>query len=613
MVSAQLWLGFELVSFVLGKRLSFWCKIWLAVPFGFSFCNWGFFLCSLILRMTLLHVFAHTGGCLFLAFLFSLRRGRSLFVARPSRVYVWTMCLSAILIVSLLHTSYLPSGNDVLSVGSENLVEEISLINSFLTGCNRGRLSPFVLAHPYGVDVSASTRWFAAYHSASLMAGLASLRTAMMVPSFLLILSSLALIYHIAVNFSRSEIAAACSVFMFVFVGGFGFVYHWRADHQDSPEVDYVHVLDKGCIVEWGSTLLDYLVPMRWGQWSLSLILGGVLCLSEIVFRTKKKIEHKELYTFAGALFGFIPVVDARLIFPCAVFVGVFCLLHFRSAQTIVGWIAFAIPCGGLIALQFTYIVVYLISETGIQVQPMWSPLSLRGVSFPSIALWVENLGIFAILSLVVCWAFLNSDQIRFYLPGIAVFILCNLVRYQAESRLNFIVLFPLWVSLAVVVVATIFQQLVNLSEDEHTRGAICAWCCLFVTLSSLSGVLAIPKQFTNRTYLWTPVEQKASEWIRSDTKYNSVFLGNCSRVDVSVMLGGRRVFCIDQTTLTRAGFKQTNAPAILQQFWINPSDTSSIPQVTHAIDETEVLSTSPNSWTPLYTFGHLSIYRRKQ
>ena len=560
--------------------------------------------------MTLIHVLAHTGGCIFLAFLFSLRRGRSLLIVRPSKTYVWTMCLSAITIISLLHTSYLPNGNDVLTIGKEHLVEEISLVNSFLTGCNRGRLSPFLLSHPYGVDLSASTRWFSAYHSASLVTGLASIRSAFMIPSFLLLMSSIGLLYHIAVNFSRSEFVAACSVFMFMFVGGFGFVYHWRVGTGNSPEVDYIHVLENGREVEWGSALLDYLIPMRWGQWSLSLILGAILCLSEIAFRMKKTVEHKEFYTFAGALLGFLPVLDARLIFPCAVFLAVFCILHFRSARTIVGWIAFAVPCGALIALQFTYIVVYLISETGVAVTPMWSSLSDRGVIMPAVMLWLENLGVFSILSLLVCWGFLSGKQVRFYLPGVAVFVVCNLVKFQEESRLNFVVLYPFWVSLAVVAVASSFQGVMNLTEDAHTKGALCAWCILFVSLSSLSGMLGVTRQFNNRTTLWSAIEQKASEWIQTGTKYNSVFLGNCSRVDASVVLGGRRVFCIDSSARSHAGFRVDKAAATVANFWRNPK--MAIPHVTHAVDEGDVLSTHPDVWTPLYTFGQLSVYRRK-
>jgi hypothetical protein len=531
--------------------------------------------------MTWFHSLFHLSFCFLLSYLLSLRNHH--FPVRfslPSLFYFFTIFLSAVLIFILLLRSYFPTDGVVLTSVSSDLSEEIAFIHSFLIGINHHHFS---LLHPFSVNHTLSTHWFSAFHSASLITGFASLRSSLLWPSFLLILSSLALLYHFALNFSGSDIVASLSVFLFLFVGGCGFVFYFQVGPRDFAEVDFIQTFDKDYKIEWGSSILHYLLPMRYSQWTFSLIVGGIVLLNEMILKSK----IKEISVFAGLLFGFVPICDARLIIPIVIFVfGFFSLKHSFSHC-----LRFVISCSSIVIFQIPSIFEYFRNWNGFAFIEMWYPLYLRGIFFTSIAMWFENLGCFIFFAIVVCWFWLKKNQIKFYLPAISVFILCNFCRFQTESRLNFIVLFPLWMVPAVVVVASMFREMVLSSKDRQIQGAVCGYCVLFVILCTFSGMLGIRKQYSETKMLWNSSEREVAKWIVGNTRENARFTGNCSKNLVVAMLTGRAVSCVPN-------LEHFGLPNYKREIEISR-------EIEYSIGE------QPPGWSLVYSVGDMMIYQR--
>jgi hypothetical protein len=421
------------------------------------------------------------------------------------------------------------------------------------------------------------------------------------------------LLFHFALTFSRSEIVGSAAVFVFLFVGGCGFVFYFQVGPRDCPEVDFVQTLAEGYEIEWGSSILHYLVPMRFAQFSFALIVGGFVLLSQIAFRVKKKVEIKQLYCLAGCFFGLLPVCDARLILPVAIFVGLFGVLHFRETQTILGWVAFSVPLGGLGVLQFPFISQFFLQGPGFKFVEMWYPLYLRGIFFTAVAMWLENLGLFVILSLLVCWFFLDQGQVKFYLPSACVFMACNYCSFQPESRLNFVVLFPLWVAPAVVAVLTSFKKMIGIPKCPQTRGTVCGWTILFVVLCTLSGVLGTRKQFGANEELWGEKEADTGRWIDSDTKGAAVFFGNCSDLTFIPVMTGRQILCVDNAR--HFGLRDSGEAArVASAFWRNPADVTAIPEeVDYVVDRADNpnIKKASEVWILAFFGQNASVYER--
>jgi hypothetical protein len=319
---------------------------------------------------------------------------------------------------------------------------------------------------------------------------------------------------------------------------------------------------------------------MRFSQWVFCLSVGGIAVLSEIASKAKSRIPQKELFVYAGLLFGSVPSCDIRMVIPTAVFVSGFALLHFSA-----GWLAFGIGCAP-VALQLSSFPF-----PGFAFVEMWYPLYLRGIFFTSIAMWLENLGFFAFFAIVVCWFWLDKNQIKIYLPGMSVFLLCNYCRFQAESRLNFVVLYPLWIVPAVVAVATSFRKMVASSSDSLAQGAVCGYCVLFVVLCTLSGVLGARKQLGQKTKIWTDGQSEIARWITASSNMDAGFTGNCSEIAFVAVLTGRPVGCVEHPE--HFGLGSGSGPG------------ANLQGIDYAI------GTAPVGWALAYSSGSTTIYQR--
>jgi hypothetical protein len=525
LIASELWLGFELTHLLLSHKFDTYLQMAFSAPVGFCSSVWLFYFCSIILRLNLFHCLLHFALLSVLSFSLAIRRLRrsKLSFQLPSPISISLASISVLLLFYLLPQFYFPKPHAVPHVLFKDFTPDLAILASFTRGCNHRH--GLRVSNPLESGVFASSNWFASFHSAMLIAARASERCSLIAPT-LFLLASFAVVYHrFASNFASSEMIGALSLALFFTVGGLGWTAATLARVRKSKWTDYVYCIGGNQFREWGNALLSYLLPIRCSQYSLAIVAAMLLCLQRGVFE------------FAGALSGLLVGIQGELV-P---FLLLFMAVHFW-ANKVNGrqFIVFASIVG------LWQIVVWIGARAPVRVCYFWQSFRERGIFFGPFLVWLNSLGIFAILAIAFVWGFLDLKQRTAYLPSFAVWCLSNFVVVAGSPRLNIIVLYPLWISVAVPVVLVALKSWCRTPADEQLQGAVAAFCVLFVFAMSFGSVLGIRHQSGLRKEFWSVDLEDAGKWIVKSSEKGDVFMSYYAPFEIASTFAGRRVYTVD-------------------------------------------------------------------
>jgi hypothetical protein len=525
LVGSELWLGFELTNLVLSPKLDTYLQLAFSAPVGFCSSVWLFYFCSVILRLNLFHCLLHFGFLSVLSFCFAmrrLRRGR-LALQLPSPISMSVALISVLLLFYLLPKFYFPEPQAAPHVLFKDFAPDLALLASFTHGCN----------HPHGLRVSnplesrgfASSNWFASFHSAMLIAARASKRCSLIAPTFFLLVSFAFAYHRFASNFASSEVIGALSLAVFFTVGGLGWTAATSSGVRKSKWTDYVYCIGGNRFTEWGNTLLSYLLPIRSSQYSLAIVAAMMLCLQRGVLEV------------GGALSGLLVGIQGELVPFLFIFLAVYFWVNKVNARQF-------IVCASIVG--FWQFVVWVGARFPVRVCYFWQSFRERGIFFGPFLVWLNSLGVFAILAIALVWAFLDLKQRNAYLPSFAVWCLSNFVAVAGSPRLNIIVLYPLWISVAVPAVLVALRRWCRTPADQQLQGAVAAFCVLFVFAMSFGSVLGIRHQSGLKKEFWSVELEDAGEWIVKWSKKGDVFASYYAAFEIASTFGGRSVYTVD-------------------------------------------------------------------
>jgi hypothetical protein len=146
--------------------------------------------------------------------------------------------------------------------------------------------------------------------------------------------------------------------------------------------------------------------------------------------------------------------------------------------------------------------------------------------------------------------------------------------------------------------------------EHPRTRGAVCGWCILFVTLFTLSGILGTKKQIGRTTQLWTQLELEASDWVVRNVNYDAGFVGLCADRDFVSILTGRQIFCVDQKTADHFGLDDSTSEDVAS-LW-NSTYVGRLPSAVRYCAVRTGSEKLPDAWRSVFANGEVQIYERK-
>eukprot|EP01104_Vermistella_antarctica_P016815 TRINITY_DN5818_c0_g1_i2.p1 TRINITY_DN5818_c0_g1~~TRINITY_DN5818_c0_g1_i2.p1 ORF type:complete len:726 (+),score=126.40 TRINITY_DN5818_c0_g1_i2:173-2350(+) len=539
----------------------------------------------------------------------------------------------------LLHTHILMRKGEGYYTGGAcygDMAFHLNLIRSFLHGENRHIsltalpkapiYSGFSLVYPFIPDFNS-----AAVAAAATESVYDPVRVGLIVPSLLLAVSFVGLLYLINYYlFRTSQSVGVLAVILVIFGGGIGaFPYLWGDGEMSiSKMISGVHI--KNDLMEratdarplfWFGMVAHILLPQRSALYAYPLVLFAFILLlrTQMMMRknalsekscseTKEKKSNgaKEngaaespvktkgqnrtfersalllLNAVAGFSVSLLPLVQAHAFLGACVGAAWLALttlpFWFSSRAYWEGWIAFGIP---VIVVGFPQSMVYMKKATGqrfLRFISVWSNNSNEFGGGNPIQLWVEALGAFVPLAFVgMC--LMSRTQIWFYSCFIAVFVLGNLVLLQPWSKDNLKII-NIWVFVGAGVVA---NALVCMWKKPNVVLKLVV-CVLFGSLV-ITGSIHVAREVNLEWEFYNTNDVAFAEYIKYNTPHDAVILTSDSHINVANSIAGRTVVYGYAGWLDSHGF-----PHQSRHRWLNPvwkDQPGALDQALKALDTT--------------------------
>ncbi len=458
----------------------------------------------------------------------------------------------------------------------------LSVITSFATGENLPPHNPIFnglpFTYPFLIDFltafyrRAGADWFSAFF----------------VENIILALSLVGIIELLTMKLIGNRLAARIAPLLFLFNGGFGFIYFFR-DLSAAPGGLWnflaqmkTYTMNDELHLRWGNVFTTLLIPQRSLLFGLPLA-GMIMTLwwqavgdgspgrkrdwgtgrrgdgakerqedeeirrqEESTTTTQRDAEtnspsppvapspsrrvtaspRRKYLLAAGVLAGLMPMAHAHGFFSVMIVSAVLALVFFSW-----DWLAFFIPAGLLALPQ-----AWWLSGTPTRSKMFEPHFGWEAGEMSVMLFWAINAGAFLLLLLI---ALINSNYVatrarRFYLPFILCFILPNVVLLAPWAWDNIKVLLYWYLASCPLVAAVLGHLAASKLILPRLLGIV---LFLFVTLS---GAIDVTRSLTSieHVQLFSKIELDIAEVIRRQTRPHSVILNAPIHNSVIVLTG---------------------------------------------------------------------------
>ncbi len=451
-----------------------------------------------------------------------------------------------------------------------------SVITSFATGENLPPRNPIFnglpFTYPFLIDFltaffrRAGADWFSAFF----------------VENIILALSLVGVIELMTMKLIGNRLAARIAPLLFLFNGGFGFVYFFR-DLSAAPGGLWsflaqmkTYTMNDELHLRWGNVFTTLLIPQRsllfglplagmiitlWWQGVSDAARGrrgeGAMRLPHQAFcrlvfsplhllrflspcrrvapsprRPLASSPRRLSFLAAGVLAGLMPMAHAHGFFSVMIVSAILALVFFSW-----DWLAFFIPAGLLALPQALWLSgtptrsKMFEPHFGWEAHDLWQSGQMSPLTF-----WLINAGAFLLLLLI---ALINRDFVtararRFYLPFLLCFILPNVVLLAPWAWDNIKVLLYWYLASCALVAAV----LAGLASSKLILARLLS--LVFFLFITLSGALDVARSLSSieHVQLFNKTELDLAEVIRQQTRPHSVILNAPIHNSVIVLTG---------------------------------------------------------------------------
>lgn len=593
--------GFELAHFFTVDKLDPYALIGVGISFGIAISSLSFFICSMLIGINLLHVVVHTAALLALSLIIhTLLRKKSKIKFQNLKINISFAISSLIITLFVMYKMYFSTKNSLQSNVHEEFQEELTLINSFAFGVNSGISNIFKIRHPYCYKCVCRSRWLTALHSTMMIKGFASLKTAVVAPTFLFIFSFAFLHMKLANVFLNHAVLSILSTFLFVFVGGFGFIQLlWNENHVNF-NADYVRVLINRK-TEWAHPTLDYLLAIRPSQLSLGLFVSLLLVL--VCTNTKQQKRTSMESIFLGIISGLLLPVQHQ-VFMCAVLFTV--LYAFPNIKDLS---LYAIACAATAGVPLLQFFPRPNNGTLFTREDLSAPLIPRGIFFAPIVYWLDALGVFPIITLIISQFVISKKLRRVHYCSLILFLLGNFFRFQEAPQQCIVYFFPAWILIASIVFMETIVKLTEIPKSEENKGIVIAWCGVAYFSCVASALLGLYKNRSS-SYAINPTQIELAEWIKANTPAKAIFFAPQDKFTAVPVLTGRRIYIHNTDSLKKCNKRVDDKAVQLTQLIKNPEDTKIAPKINYAIT---IGKKSMPGWNETIKFRRYTVYTRNK
>jgi hypothetical protein len=226
------------------------------------------------------------------------------------------------------------------------------------------------------------------------------------------------------------------------------------------------------------------------------------------------------MFVLAGILTGMMPQVQIHSFVAIAQYSIALCLLTFRP-QHLWKWAVYGLIANALALPQVVpfFQRVSTSRRDFLQINPIWRGRK-TGLTAP-IILWWRGLGVFAAIALVFGWLVATPSQRTLYLPGLFVFAIANVIRYQPWELDNTKLLYAGWIPVALPFVS---QYLTKLITNRRSPLRVLLFV-VFVVAACLSAFMSTVQSFFWPTSIFDKEDYRFGLWFAENTPSNAVVI----------------------------------------------------------------------------------------
>lgn len=434
--------------------------------------------------------------------------------------------------------------------------------------------------------------FFADSLSSSFMVFGTSLRWAILIPSFLLLILLFSGFVILAYEILKKKAAVILASIFFFFNGGFGFIYFFNNVFKDNFIFTRIFSefyqtptnMTKGYMdaqiepdqqMRWVNTICDMIIPQRTTMFGWTFVILAFWLLYKAVTENNRK-----MFITAGIVGGLLPMIHTHSFIAFGLIAFVWMIVYFFQNKDknhyIENWFYLGIPAA-VLAIPQLFIWTFSQASSGQFVKQLtgW----IENINNPFF-FWFMNIGI--VLVLLIPTLIIGRKKVwALYSGAILVFIVAYMVRFQPLSYDNN-KLFYIWYLFTCFLSASFCIWLYNRIK-KRTKILAVSFVAAVIFLGSFSAVLTFGREIISGYYIegyshhsfenYSKNDIETAEWIKKNTLKDGVFLTKPFYIDAVSALAGRSIFCGGSNFLSTHGINYSARENSVKTFYENPAD----------------------------------------
>ncbi len=458
-----------------------------------------------------------------------------------NKIFLFLILPIILLIAVLLTNHILPQYKDGGFASGQCTFGDLQMHLGFVTSIaeqqifppNYAFLSGHTLNYPFLVDMLSS----------SLFLFGADLRTAVLVPSYIISALIVMGIYILAYRLTNRKASAVLATVFFFFCGGFGFSYFLdgaKADKTVFTQIftEYYHTptnfTDHN--MRWVNPICDMIIPQRTTMAGWCMFFPALWLLLEAL-----QTKSRKIYIILGVLAGCMPMIHTHTFLAlgmlCAVLFFAYLAGEKDKKEYVISWVIF----GGIVAVMAApQLFFWTFRQTTGNESFLRYGFNWINEQDPYLWFYIKNWGITALFAVP---AILNaSKDNKKLLAGCAfIFITAEFVLFQPNKYDNNKLFFIVYIILLIFVsdwLMYIWDSLKGIRGRAYLAGIV-------IIAGTLSGTLTIIREYKSGADYQTYSEDdiKMAEYIRENTESDALFLTSAYHLNPVVSLAGRNIY----------------------------------------------------------------------
>ena len=550
-------LGFLYSKYIFNKNIYY--HIWMGGVIGNILLMVGIIIPSFIFGFTIIsHIILFILASVPLIYLIR-KKGLPTFKEKANskdemtgKIFIF-LVIPIFLLIAILLTNHIlvPISTGGVATG-QSTYGDLNMHLGLITGISEQEVFPPNYVFVSGAKISYP--FFVEMLSSSLFSLGSSLRTAVLLPSYVLCFLLVMGFYFLAYKISDNKNTSILATIFFFLGGGFGFIYFLEGAKGDLGLftrifTDYYHTPTNfnEMNIRWANPICDMIIPQR------TTMAGWFMMMPCLWFLIDAcKTNKRKSFIILGLLASALPMIHTHSFLSLGIIsIGMFVFYFFKSKkkkEVFKNWFIY-----GLIVLLIGFPQLFI-----------WTFKLAVGSNFvkfhfnwvnetdPYIWFYIKNWGLVA-LCIIPAYIIANKDNRKLILSSLLLFTVAELFVFQPLTYDNNKLFFIVYM-IFLINCCNLYTHILDKIKNLKLRFYL---IIIIVILSTLSGVLTIVREMKSGGMYETFNSNmlKMSEYIRDNTEKDAIFLTGTSHINPVSSLSGRNVYIGASLYLNFHGF----------------------------------------------------------